>query len=69
MNFELYRIMRSRGLRQRDLAKLVGEHESVTSRVINGIWNPDEQQKESYAKALEVDVADIFPRNGAGDYV
>lgn len=59
-NWELLRAVRERGLTQRDFARLVGEHESVVSRVINGIWNPRQEQKIRYAKALRRKPEDLF---------
>jgi transcriptional regulator with XRE-family HTH domain len=60
MNFKLFKAIRSQGLRQRDFAVLVGDHESIVSRVINGIWNPDDMRKIRYAKALKMKVEDLF---------
>ncbi len=52
MNFELLKSIRQMSLRQRDFAKLVGDHESVVSRIINGIWNADDLRKIKYARVL-----------------
>lgn len=68
MNFELLRRIREQGLRQKDFARLVRDDESVVSRIINGVWNPDEDRKQRYADALRCKVADLFPivkREGA----
>ena len=60
MNFKLLIAIREQGLRQRDFAKLIGEDETILSRVINGHWNPDELRKIKYAKALKMRVEDLF---------
>ena len=60
MNFELLKSIRQMGLRQRDFAKLVGDHESVVSRIINGIWNADKMRKIKYAKALGKRPEELF---------
>lgn len=52
MNFELLRAIKEQKLSQREFAKIVGDHESVVSRIINGIWNADEVRKYRYSKAL-----------------
>ncbi len=59
-NIRLFIAIRAKGLRQRDFARLVEEHESVISRVVNGWWNLDEGRKAKYARALGCDVGDIF---------
>ena len=67
MNFKLLQAMREKGLRQRDFAKIVGDHESVISRIVNGVWNPSETQKIKYARALKRKVSEIFGSiNGGG---
>ena len=63
MNFELLKAIREQGLRQKDLAKLVDDHESVVSRIVNGIWNPDKVRKIKYAKALGRKPEELF-KNG-----
>ena len=60
MNFELFKAIRDKGLRQRDFARLVGDHESVVSRIINGVWNADELRKIRYAKVLGRKPSEIF---------
>jgi transcriptional regulator with XRE-family HTH domain len=52
--------LKERGLKQRDFARLVGDHETVVSRVINGIWNLDEERKIRYAKILKKKPEDLF---------
>jgi|APSaa5957512622_1039677.scaffolds.fasta_scaffold61531_3 transcriptional regulator with XRE-family HTH domain len=61
MNYALFRAIRENGLRQRDFAQLVGDHESIVSRIVNGVWNPDEIRKIRYAKALGHKPEDLFP--------
>ena len=60
MSFELLKAIRESGLRQRDFARVVGDHESLISRVVNGVWNLDEIRKTRYAKALGKRVEDLF---------
>jgi transcriptional regulator with XRE-family HTH domain len=60
MNFELLRAIRENGLRQRDFARLVGEHESVISRIISGTWNIDQIRKIKFAKVLGKKPEDLF---------
>jgi transcriptional regulator with XRE-family HTH domain len=62
MNFELYKAIREKGLRQRDFARLVGDHESVVSRIVNGVWIPDELRKVRYARALGRKPDEVFPK-------
>ena len=61
INWRLLKAIREKGLRQRDFARIVGEHESVVSRVISGQWNPCEKRKAVYARALGMKPADLFP--------
>ena len=60
MNFELFKAIKEAGLTQTDFARLAGEHKSVVSRVVNGIWNPGEARKLKYAKILKKRLEDIF---------
>ena len=60
VNFELLRAIRERGLRQKDFAKMVGDHPSVVSRIVNGVWNADEPRKVRYAKALDRNPEELF---------
>lgn len=62
-NFELLQAIREKGLRQRGFAQLVGEHESVISRIINGTWNIDEMRKIKFAKVLGKNPDDLFPKD------
>lgn len=64
MNFELLKTIREKGLTQRDFSRLVKDHESIVSRVINGVWNPDEVRKIRYSKVLGKKVDELFPTNG-----
>ncbi len=61
MNFELLRAIKEENLTQREFARLVGDHESIVSRVINEIWNIDERRKIRYSKALGRKVREVFP--------
>jgi len=60
MNFKLLKAIREQGLRQKDLAKLVGDHESVVSRIVTGVWNPDDRRKIIYSKALGCKPEELF---------
>ena len=60
MNWELLKAIREEGLTQRDFSRLVGENESIISRIVNGIWNADEERKRKYAAALKRNPEDIF---------
>ena len=60
MNFKLLKAIRKKGLRQRDFAKLVGDHESVVSRIVNGSWKPDQLRKLRYSRALGKKPEELF---------
>jgi DNA-binding XRE family transcriptional regulator len=60
MNYALWVAIRRNGLRQKDFAKIVGDHESVVSRIINGTWHPDAMRKMKYARALKTKPEAIF---------
>lgn len=60
MNWELLRAIKEKGLSQRDFSKVVGDHESVISRIVNGIWVPDQKRKLKYAKALRKKAEELF---------
>jgi transcriptional regulator with XRE-family HTH domain len=66
MNFELLKAIRLKGMTQREFAALVGDHESVVSRIIAGIWLPDHERMERYAKVLGKGVEEIFAENMLG---
>jgi len=59
-NLRLLSAIRNRGMRQKEFAALVGVHYSEISRVINGWVNLSEDQKASYAKALDCKKEDLF---------
>lgn len=61
MNFELFRAIRESGLRQRDFARIEGDHETVVSRIFNGIYVIDEVRKARYVRALGRKPEDLFP--------
>jgi transcriptional regulator with XRE-family HTH domain len=60
MNFKLLQAIRENGLTQREFAAIVGDHESVVSRIVNGTWNLDQAGKIRYAKALKRKPGDLF---------
>lgn len=59
-NWALLMAMHDSGLRQRDFARVAGDHESLISRVVNGVWNLDEILQTRYAKALGKRIEDLF---------
>ena len=59
-NLKLLTVIREKGMRQKDFAKAIGEHETFISRVINGWINLDEVRKAKYAKMLGCTVDDLF---------
>jgi transcriptional regulator with XRE-family HTH domain len=60
MNYKLLIAIKEKGLTQREFAKLVGDHESIVSRIVNGQWNADEMRKIKYAKILGLKQTQIF---------
>jgi hypothetical protein len=48
------------GIRQNRLAQLVGMHETVLSRIINGFRPPDSEIRSRIAAALQSDEAWLF---------
>ena len=60
-NVKLLGALKERGISQRGFARMVGEPEAKVSRVINGLWNIDQANKQKYAKVLGLHVEDIFP--------
>lgn len=59
-NWALLMAMHDSGLRQRDFVRVAGDHESLISRVIIGVWNLDEILQTRYAKALGKRIEDFF---------
>lgn len=59
-NIRLVVALKERGLKQRDFARLVGDHETMISRVVNGTWNLDEERKIRYARVLKKKPEDLF---------
>jgi transcriptional regulator with XRE-family HTH domain len=66
INFGLLRAIKESGFTQRDFSALVGDHESVVSRIVNGIWIPDPVRKIRYAKILRKKVEDLFDGKAEG---
>lgn len=48
------------GVRQNRLAKLLGVHESVLSRVVNGFREPSQEMRQRIAGALHQDESWLF---------
>jgi len=59
-NINLLSAIREKGMRQVDFAKVVGDHHTFLSRVINGWVNLDEGRKAKYARALGKKPAELF---------
>lgn len=59
-NVKLLAAIRERGFRQIDFAKVVGDHHTFVSRVINGWVNLDEPRKVKYARVLGKKSAELF---------
>jgi hypothetical protein len=60
VNFDLLKAIKEHGLTQRQFAAAVGDHESVVSRIVNGVWIADTLRKAKYAKVLKRRPEDIF---------
>jgi len=59
-NVKLLAAIRERGYRQQDFARLVGDHPSFVSRVINGWMNLDEGRRQKYASVLKCSAEELF---------
>ena len=59
-NLKLWMAIQENNLRQKDFARLVGDHHTFISRVVNGWINLDEYRKIKYARILGRKVEDIF---------
>jgi transcriptional regulator with XRE-family HTH domain len=51
---------KERGITQRKFSLLVDDHDSVVSRIVNGVWNPDPERRKKYAEALGMKGAELF---------
>ena len=60
MDTRILLAIRERGIRQRDLARIIGISETIISRIVNGIYNPDEILKSRIAKALKRKPEELF---------
>ena len=60
VNFKLLIALKKKGLSQKIFAELVGQHRSVVSRVVSGVYNLNDQQEKRYAKVLNMRREDIF---------
>jgi transcriptional regulator with XRE-family HTH domain len=59
-NTRLLTTLREAGLRQKDLARMVGETETVISQIVLGRLNIDFAKKNKIAKALGAKVEELF---------
>ncbi len=59
-NIKLLSAIRERGFRQVDFARVVGDHHTFISRVINGWVNLDDARKAKYARALGKESKELF---------
>lgn len=57
---KLWAAIRERGLKQKDFAKLVGDHPSIVSRIVTGQWRIDEERKLRYARVLKRRAGEVF---------
>jgi transcriptional regulator with XRE-family HTH domain len=51
-----------KGLTQREVAWRAGITEGLMSLIVNGRFNPDEQQMEKIAKAIELPKNELFEK-------
>lgn len=65
-NLNLVVALRRRGMSQKILAELVGQHPSVVSRVVSGVYNLDEEQERLYAEVLGMRREDLFENSQKG---
>jgi len=59
-NVKLKTAIWEKGLCQKDFARVVGDHHTFVSRVVNGWVNLDEARKIKYAKALGKKTEEVF---------
>ena len=59
-NLKLLNAIRSKGLKQKDFAILVGDKDSMVSGVIRGRLNLDDKRKIKYAKVLNCKTEELF---------
>jgi hypothetical protein len=59
-NIKLLSAIRERGFRQIDFAKVVGDHHTFISRVVNGWVNLDDVRKAKYARVLGKETTELF---------
>jgi len=59
-NINFLKAIRERNLSQKEFARLVGDHETLISRVVRGHWNLDEERKIRYAKVLNKKPEELF---------
>lgn len=60
MRLDLLLALKKKGLTQRQFAKLVGDHETIISQVVNGWRNLDNKRMNRYAAVLGEDSATLF---------
>lgn len=59
---EIRRVREERGLNQTQLAASVGTGPAAISRIENGRQNPNMETLEKIARALELEMSDLFPK-------
>jgi len=59
-NLKLLNAIRSKGLKQKDFASLVGDKDSMVSGVIRGRLNLNDERKIKYAKVLNCKIEELF---------
>lgn len=60
-NYGFWKAIKENGLSQKEYAALVGVHETVISRIINGYYNVTKIQRIKYSKALGKSPDELFP--------
>ena len=60
MNYALLKRLKDLGWNQKDLERKTGIDRTKISRIVNGIWNPTDKDKQIIAKALKTNPEAIF---------
>jgi transcriptional regulator with XRE-family HTH domain len=60
IRWPLLKALKERGFTGRSFAGAVGDHETVVSRIINGVLNPNETQIQRYSQVLGKQPRELF---------
>jgi len=60
-NIPLLVAIREKGWTQKDFAKIVGDHPTFVSRVVNGWVNLSDDHQAKYASVLDCKAEELFP--------